>query len=62
MEKELSFRFQQCFSPITMLFVEGSSETGVPRLLSNDVFRGPQILKYISYESHVFFGNVRNEI
>ena len=54
MEKVLSFRFQQCFSPITMLFVEGSSETGVLRLLSKHVFRDPQILKYIRYESHVF--------
>ena len=37
-----------------MLFVEGSSETGVLRLLSKHVFRDPQILKYIRYESHVF--------
>ena len=61
MEKVLSFMFQQCFSPITMLLVEGSSETGLFRLLSNHVFRGPQVQKYISYEGHFLCGNVQNE-
>ena len=30
--------FEQYFSPFTMLLVEGSSETGLLRLLSNDIF------------------------
>ena len=62
MEKVISFRFQQCFSPITMLFVEESSEAALFRLLSNHVFGGPQVQKYISYEGHLFLGNVPNEI
>ena len=54
MEKVLSFRFQQRFSPIIMLLVKGSSETGLFILLSNHVFRSPQVQKYISYEGHFF--------
>ena len=38
MVKVLSFRFQQCFGPITMFLVKGSSETGLFRHLSNHVF------------------------
>ena len=34
----LSFSFEQYFSPFIMLLVEGSSETGFLRHLSNDVF------------------------
>ena len=37
--KKLSCRFQQCLSTFTILLVEGSSETGVFRDLSNYVFR-----------------------
>ena len=54
MEKVLSFRYQQCFSPITVLLVEGSSETGLFRLLSNHVFQSAQAQKYIIYEGHFF--------
>ena len=54
MVKVLSFRFQQCFAQITMLLVEGSSETELFRLLSNHVFRCPQVKKYISYDGHRF--------
>ena len=32
------FRFQQCFSLLTMLFFEGSSEMGLFRHLSNHIF------------------------
>ena len=39
MVKVLSFIFQQCFCVFTMLLVEGSSETGLFRDLSNQVFR-----------------------
>ena len=37
--KVLSFRFEQCFGPFTMLLVHVSSETGLFRDLSNHVFR-----------------------
>ena len=40
--------------------VERSFQTGVFRYLSKDVFRGRQFQKYISYEGHIFFENVRN--
>ena len=55
MKKVLSFRFQQRFSPITMLLVEGSCETGLFRVLSNHGFRGLQVQKYISYEGYFFW-------
>ena len=38
MVRVLSFSFEQYFSAFTMLLVEGSSETGFLRHLSNDVF------------------------
>ena len=41
MVKVLSFRFQHCFGLLTMLLVEGFSETGLFRHLSNHVFRSP---------------------
>ena len=50
MVKVLSFLFQQCFAPFTMLLVEGSSETGLFRHLYNHIFRRWQVQKYISYE------------
>ena len=39
MIKVLSFSFEQSFGPFTMLLVEGSSETGLFRHLSNLVFQ-----------------------
>ena len=51
----LSFKFQQCFNPFTKLTVEGSSETGLSRLLSNHMSRSPYFRKYINYQSHPFF-------
>ena len=39
MVKVLSFSFKQCFNLFTMLLVEGSSEMGHFRHLSNQVFR-----------------------
>ena len=50
----LSLRFQQCFGPFFMLLVEGSSEAGLFRYLSNHVFRSPLCQKYISYEGRPF--------
>ena len=38
MVKDVSFRFENCFGPFTVLLVEGSSETGLFRNLSNHVF------------------------
>ena len=38
MIKALCCRFQQCFSPFTMLLVEGFPETGLFRNFSNYVF------------------------
>ena len=55
MVKLLSFRFQQCFSPFTMLLVERPSKKGLFGHLSNHVFRSPSVRIYISYEGHLFF-------
>ena len=60
MIKLLSFRFQQSFDPFTMVLVVRSSETGRFRYISNHVFRSKKKKKYISYEDHLFFGNVQN--
>ena len=49
------FRFQQCLIRLTMLLVEGSSETRTFRDLFNHVFRSPQYGKWISCEGHLFF-------
>ena len=62
MVKVLSLRFQQCFGPISMLLVEGSSETELFRLWFNQVFRTTKVQKYITYEGHLFFENFQNEI
>ena len=62
MLKILSFRFQQCFLPFTMLLLEGSSKIGLFRHLSNHVFRSPYVQKYICYGSVFFFENVQNQI
>ena len=58
--KALSLRLNQSFGLFTMSFVERSSQSGVFRHLSKDVFRGRYFRKYISYEGHLFFENVRN--
>ena len=50
----VSFRFQHCLIPFTMLLVEGFSETQLFRYLSNNVFRNPKFPKYISYEDEIF--------
>ena len=60
MKKVSSSRLQQCLSPFTMLFVEGHSEGGFLRHLSNHLFRRRRIRKYIGYEGHLFFENVQN--
>ena len=60
MVKGLLFCLEQCFGPFTMSLVEGCSQTGLFRHLSNDVFRSPWIKKHISYDCHLFFENVPN--
>ena len=55
MIKMLSFRFQQCVGSFTMLLIEGSSEMGLFRHLSNQVLPSPYFRIYISYEGHLFF-------
>ena len=62
MIKGLLCRFQQCFGAFTMLLVEGSSETGLFRHLSNDVFgvRNFENTKAVRVIS--FFQNVQNLI
>ena len=61
MVKVLLCRLQQCLGPSTMLLVEGFSETGLFRDLSNHVFGRTQFQKDIDYESHLFFfENVQN--
>ena len=54
MEKVLSLRFQQCFGPFTMLFVGGSSESGLFRHLSNRFF-GVRRFKNTSAVRVIFF-------
>ena len=45
MVKVLSFRFQQCLGPFTMLLVECSSEMGLFIHLYSQVFQSPQSKK-----------------
>ena len=49
------FSFEQCLCLFTMLLVEGFSQAGLFRHLSNHVFHSPYVQKYISYEDHLFF-------
>ena len=42
-----------------MLLFEGPSETGLFRHLSNHGLRSPQFRKYISFEGHLFFRNLK---
>ena len=50
------------FQSVYHIIVEGSSETGLFRHLSNHVFRSPYVQKDISYGDHLFFENVKNLI
>ena len=54
MVKVLSFRFQQCFSPFTMLLVQLSSETRLYKYLSNHFF-GVRKFKITSAIRVIFF-------
>ena len=54
MVNELALRVNQCFRPFTMLRVDGLSQMGLFRYLSNHDFRGTLFRKFISYESHLF--------
>ena len=56
--KVLSFSFEQCFGPFTILLVEGSSETRLFSRLPNHILRGPSGQKYISYQGHLVFEKV----
>ena len=60
MVKALSFRFQKCFGPFTMLLVEGSSETGLFRSLSNHVFGVRKFKNTSAMSVSLFFQNVQN--
>ena len=60
MVKVLPFSFEQCFGTFTMLLVEDSSETGLFRNSSNQVFRSLLVKEYIFYEGHLFLENVEN--
>ena len=53
--KVLSFIFQNCLKPFTMLLLVGSPETRLFRHLSNYVFGNPYFGQYISYKVNVFF-------
>ena len=61
MVKVLRFKFQQCFGPFILLLVGGSSQTGLFRHLSNQVFKNPQVQKYMSAEGDLFFKMVKIE-
>ena len=50
MVKVVSFRFYRSLVPLTILFVQGSSETGLFRHLFNHVFRSLWFRKYISQQ------------
>ena len=60
MGKGLSFSFEQCFGQFSMLLVQGSSETRLLRHLSKNVFRSPQVQKYIPFECDLSFEKVYN--
>ena len=55
MVKLLSLRLNQCFGSFTILPIEGSSEPGLFRHLSNHIFWTPSFPKYISYGDHLFW-------
>ena len=57
MIKLLSWTFQPCFGQFTKFLVERSSETGLFRHLSYNIFHSLQFPKYISHEDHLFFLN-----
>ena len=62
MVKLLSFRLQERFNPFVMLSLEGYSETRLFRHFSNDVFRGTEFRKHISYEGYPFLKYLQNLI
>ena len=60
MVKMPSSRLQHFLAQFTLLPVEGSSETGFFRHLSNQLFPSPLFLKYIAYDGHLFYEKVQN--
>ena len=52
----LPSRLQKCMVPFTILVLEGSTETGLFKHLSNHFFQCPSFRKYIGYEGHLYFG------
>ena len=58
----LSYRFQECLGPFTILLVKGSSETGLFGYLYNPAFRSLLFWKYKTYDDYHFFQNVENLI
>ena len=55
MIKVLRCRFQQCLDPFTLLLVDGSSETGLFRHLSNLAFGVQNFGNTKSMRIHLFF-------
>ena len=62
MVKVLLFSFEPSFGQFTMLLVEGSSETGLFRHLSNRISCSPYVQNYFNYERQIFFKKVQNWI
>ena len=58
----LSFNFDQCFGPFTMVFVEGSYKTGHFWHLPKHLFRSPSSQKCITYEGDRLFANIQKKI
>ena len=56
----LSCRLEMYMGLFSMLLVEGSSQAGFFRHLSNHLFRSRQFWKYIRYEHDQIFKIVRN--
>ena len=60
MVKGLLLRLQKSFDPCTIFPLEGSSQAGLVRHLSNHIFRGQYFWKNISYVGSLFLENVED--
>ena len=61
MVKVLLFSFEPSFGQFTMLLVEGSSETGLFRHLSNRISCSPYVQNYFNYERQIFLKRFKIE-
>ena len=59
MLKVLLFSFGPCFGAFNMLLIERSSKKGIFKHLSNHVFLGLSVQKYISFEDQLFLKKIR---